>query len=406
MKLYPISDSVEHPIGAIVNAQGSPGAGWVLCDGSNYLKSSYPEYVNNCVDLHPLRFQKYERLTFTNTPSVRIKSVAINGNTIVMVGGTTRYHWRSTDGGDNWTEYSTNLPSSQDWRIVRYANSQFVAVGYNSTVVAYSSDGITWSSASALSSSGLWEHLIWDGTQWILYASDGGTYFTSSNGSTWTQRSSMPSPDKSGIAVDLNNNELMIISEATSPYIYHSTDGINWTNKEYFEYQFRPYDMTVYASNVMYFPDSDKWMFTIDDITYGINQVYVSYDDGDTWSVELLGSRWAESYQFFQNGTLWDGDCHIWFVVDNYFRGYYQKDGGAWVNFSGPGFNQDGAERPCGFDAEYERFMIVPSFESSESSFDYIYKYFYGDYDPQTKFCVPNLIQKNQPGIDSYIRIQ
>lgn len=405
MRLYPSTNAAKHPVGSIISGQGNPGQGWVLCDGSSYLKSSYAEYVSKSIDLHPLRFQKHEMIYFTNTPAAEIKSVAINGDTIVMVGATTRYHWRSTDGGDNWTEYSVNLPSSQDWRLVRYANSQYVAVGYNSTAVAYSSDGITWNSVT-LSASGLWEYLYWDGTQWILAPANGGTYYTSDDSIIWTQRTGMPSPDISGIAVDLNNNELMIISEATNPYCYHSTDGITWTNKEYFEHHLRSYDGTFYAANVMYFPDSDKWCFVLDDAYNGpVNQAFESYDDGDNWTIINMGTRWPESAQYFGNGTLWDGDCHIWFEGGTYFRGYYMKDSNAWVNFSGPGYGLT-PESPMGFASEYERCMIVPSFESGEANFDYIYKYHYGDYNPQTYFCVPNLTTRHYTGIDSYIRIE
>lgn len=407
MILYPNISSAEHAIGSIIEANKSPGSGWVKCDGSNYLKASYPIYVSNCFDLHPQRFQTMEKKYFTNTPSVQVKSVAINGDVIVLVGGTTRYHWRSSDGGDNWTEYSTNLPSSQDWRIVRYANSQFVAAGYNSTAVAYSSDGITWNSAT-LSGSGNWEYLYWDGTQWILAAASGGTYYTSSNGSSWTQRSSLPNLNNSGIAIDLNNNELMIMTDATNPYTYHSTDGINWTNKEYWQYMLRPYDVTLYPGNIMYFPDADKWMVLMDDYNnYGTRlQAWESINDGDYWNVRNIGNQWADEYQYFIGGSLWDGDCNIWFddPTSYYVRGYWMNEAGGLNAF--PGTGGQGMTRCNQYNAEYENCLITLDWIASEANYDYINKYLYGDYDPSTYFCVPNLSQRHLVGFESYIRLE
>ncbi len=407
MLLYPKASAAEHAVGTILQGNRTPGDGWVKCDGASYLKASYPSYVTNCVDLHPLRFQKKERIFFTNTPNAQIKSVAINGDVIVMVGGTTQYHWRSTDGGDNWTEYSTNLPSSQDWRVVRYANSQFVAAAYGTTVVAYSSDGITWSSASALSASGNWEYLEWDGTQWILAATAGGTYFTSPDGSTWTQRSSLPGPNNTGIAIDLVNNELMIATDSNSPNIYHSTDGISWTLKESWTYMLRPYDVNQYVSNIMYFPSSDKWLMLLEDMyNYGQrNQAYESFDDGDNWSVVLVGQQWAEEMQFFSGGSLWDGDCWIWFDWggSGYVRGYWMNELGGFNLFSGMGYLAP--RRPAAMAAEFEKFLICVDYDQSETTYEYVQKYHYGDYDASTYFCVPNLAARQQTGMESYIKI-
>lgn len=351
-----------------------------------------------------MRFQKYEQISFTNTPNVEVKSVAINGNTIVMVGGTTRYHWRSTDGGDNWTEYSTNLPSSQDWRIVRYDNSQYVAVAYGSTALAYSSDGITWNSVT-LAASGNWTHLEWNGAIWLLAAQNSSTMFTSTNGSTWTQRTGAVF-DESGIGVDRVNNEFMIDSGANDLRISHSTDGISWTTKADLDYFLRPYDISTHITNILYIPTADKWVCFIEDNYNGPpNQAHESFDKGATWNIMICNGKWSEANHWFVDGAVWDGDCYIWFVTGNYFRGYYMMDGNSFHNFNGPGYGSTPGI-PTGFDAEYERFMIVPSYELSETTFDYVWKYFYGDYDPQTYFCVPNLQTRHEPGIKSYIKLQ
>ena len=410
MLLYPKASAAEHAVGTILKSYGSPGAGWVLCDGSDYLKSSYTEYVNKCIDLHPLRFLHNEKIDFTNTPSIEIKSIAINGDVVVMVGGTTQYHWRSANGGDTWTEYSSNLPSSQDWRLVRYANSQFVAVGYNSTAVAYSSDGITWSSAT-LSASGNWEYLYWDGTQWILCAAIGGTYYTSPNGSTWTQRTGLSDLSDSGIAIDLTNNELMILNGNTYGRLnaYHSTDGINWTQKKYLTDMFQPYNASLTPANLMYFPNVDKWVFTLTDHSYGPEHGYVSYDDGANWTIEYLASRHTHSRQDWNGGTLWDGNCHIWCHYNTSTQistdFYYMLDGNVWTRFNGPG-QYGRIKYPHSYDAEYENFMMIASFESGEADFDYVYKFHYGDYDPSTRFAVPKLEQGDQPGFESWIKLQ
>ena len=264
---------------------------------------------------------------------------------------------------------------------------------------ATSSDGITWNSVT-LPSSGNWDYLIWDGTQWLLCANSGGTYCTSSDGINWTTRTGLPNCTSSGIAVDLVNNELMIVNYSTTPTIYHSTDGINWTSKTTWTYMMRPYDIGGYPVNVMYFPDSDKWIVGIDDVSYSPNCAWESFDDGTTWGSIWWDGRLPISSQGLWGGAKWDGDCWIQFAVND--KGYYMKDGNSLTVFAslngvtGPPFH---------FDSKYEDYMLMIAWDAGETVYDYVYRLPYGNYDPSTRFCVPQMSGRNYNGFHYYIRL-
>lgn len=58
----------------------------------------------------------------------------------------------STNGGLNWTNYSTALPALENWRSVVYHDGRFIAFPLSGTFIAHSTDGVTWSSADINSS--------------------------------------------------------------------------------------------------------------------------------------------------------------------------------------------------------------------------------------------------------------
>jgi len=403
MKLYPI-EQIDFEIGTIIKSSGSPGSGWVDCDGSEYLKSSYVEYVANAYDLHPKRFQESKKIFFTNSGSAQIKSVAINGQYAVMVGNT-RAHWYSDDYGETWTEYSTNLPASGDYRIVRFADGRFVTAAYGSTQLAYSTDGISWSSVT-LSASGNWENLVWNGALWILCPLAGGTYFTSSNGSSWTQRSSLPSLGLAGLGIDPVNNNWMTVDGTDQ--VYHSTDGINWTSKMDIATLGIPYWFEGHFSNPMYFADSDRWILLTSSYQFEYGGVIESYDNGATWdAIPLQYKITPPFFHEYQYGAIWDGDC--WVNLQSYSATYsygmYLKDNVKVNLFTFPAEDTGGIDRISLYDVEYENMMLIITYGSGESAYDWLIKSSYTPYDCSTYFSVPYL-KTEANGMKNYIRIQ
>ena len=78
--------------------------------------------------------------------------------------------------GENQTE--STLPSSVEWNRVCYGNDKFVAIGYNSTVGAYSTDRITWTEISLPSSATKWASLCYGNDKFVIivYGSTVGAY--------------------------------------------------------------------------------------------------------------------------------------------------------------------------------------------------------------------------------------
>jgi hypothetical protein len=77
------------------------------------------------------------------------------------------------------------LPSSKLWNSIAYGNGRYVATCLNSSVFATSTDGINWTSNTALW--GLWSGITY-GNGVFTVVGNGTTALTSSDGLSWTQR--------------------------------------------------------------------------------------------------------------------------------------------------------------------------------------------------------------------------
>ncbi len=158
-----------------------------------------------------------------------------NTNLVAVSSGTPTY-WYSTNNGSSWTTATTTTyPLYQ----VAYGAGKFVAVGLNQNdatgVIATSTTGATWAyqtnmvwaakyalSVSYNSTAGLF--LIYP----VNYSAN-AYYFTSPNGTTWTQRSWPAGTSMGYQSVYGDSNGFLAFSTSNYQY-YQSTDGINWTN--------------------------------------------------------------------------------------------------------------------------------------------------------------------------------
>jgi hypothetical protein len=100
-----------------------------------------------------------------------------------MVGYNTSDVLISTD-GINWTKAS--LPSADYWQTVAYGNGVYVAIANSSAAVSVSSDASNWSSQNIFFNQ--WNSIIYHNNIFITIGT-GSMVATSTNGITWTQRS-------------------------------------------------------------------------------------------------------------------------------------------------------------------------------------------------------------------------
>lgn len=159
--------------------------------------------------------------------------------------------------GSTFTESnrSSLKETNGDWVDVAYGNGVYVAIFYqtdsSNATIAYSTDHCaTWTQKS-LSSTGKLRCITYGLGMFVAIPETGQNYYTSVNGIDWTIRSSLPSTS-SGI----QNNYIAFISSAESSTIgnmfiiakgqednvnsynptstyYTSTDGINWTSRNF-----------------------------------------------------------------------------------------------------------------------------------------------------------------------------
>lgn len=138
--------------------------------------------------------------------------------TFVATGFSTSEISYSTD-GINWV--SKNIPIFENWRQVAYGNGKFVITADNGVgLAAYSSDGITWSVTSFPSLQVYSVHYI----AGKFFAYSGSTAIYSTDGITWQTQEL---PIALGYTLNIAEGNGMLVSVG-SPSRY-STDGINWT---------------------------------------------------------------------------------------------------------------------------------------------------------------------------------
>ena len=174
----------------------------------------------------------------TSSGSSNWSGMGAIGSTFVAVASGTSTYQTSTD-GINWT--SRTMPSSTNWTITHYSGSLASGVlAISADKTAWTTNGTSWTEsayASGTKNGGYWQIAgsAYNGTTWVLLK-DNFTdhYFTSTNGTTWTQRN-MPIPDQryedmgyywGGISW---TGTYWLAAFAYGGQYYRSTDAITWT---------------------------------------------------------------------------------------------------------------------------------------------------------------------------------
>lgn len=175
----------------------------------------------------------------------------------------------STNNGTSWTT-GTNLPSTTIWDSnIVYAGGKFVYVagdsGTASGATAYSSDAITWTAGTTITSN-FWQSMDYGNGKFIAIAfSTAPNMATSTNGTSWSTSSLGFSPNSANIKY--GGGVWLIMNKSTTLSYWRSTnDGTSWSSA------LTPpcYATTLYYAN---------GVFIVSDST----SVFVS-PDGLTWT--------------------------------------------------------------------------------------------------------------------------
>lgn len=262
-------------------------------------------------------------LTSRAAGAATFNDVVFGAGTFVAVGASTIY---SSPDGVTWTLRRTGTQLAR----VIFANGLFVAVGESGTIV-YSSDGITWTTPTSVSSVSLrsvafngnnfvavgatgvflystngtaatwgnsyidqqytdstptWLQVFAMGTTYVAFGSNGAIAHSTDNGVTWTKKSSA-APSTSTTGASYVNGRFFV---HTQQLLQTSTDGVNWkltdatpvvTNSTSRIYQYGAYYYYLCGVGVWY--SSDGITFNpIKEI--GGNVIAMAYS-GTTWLV-------------------------------------------------------------------------------------------------------------------------
>jgi hypothetical protein len=155
-----------------------------------------------------------------------IAAGAISGTTYhvaVASGGTQAAY--STNGGTSWTPSA--LSTSATWTAVAYGNSRFIAVSSGGTATSISTNGTSWGAGGALPSS-TWSAITYGNGKFVAVAGGGSATTAaaySTDGISWAS-ATLPSANWTSVAY--GNGRFVAIAQGGTSAAY-SFDGITWT---------------------------------------------------------------------------------------------------------------------------------------------------------------------------------
>lgn len=165
----------------------------------------------------------------------RVLWVATLGLFVAMAGGNSTDGFITSSNGIAWTNRS--IPSTATLYELAWSESLGILVVIGSSGKVFTStDAITWTERTGLTQT--WYDLIWSESAGLFvavgYSSGNVGAVTSPDGITWTRL-----PTTAGLPTNVGfrsvaaaeNFGFMLVAE-TSPYVYHSVDGLVWTEAE------------------------------------------------------------------------------------------------------------------------------------------------------------------------------
>ena len=201
-----------------------------------------------------------------------VRSVAVVAGALVVAQLAGAAGVALASGGTTWT-----LRSAPDayWGGVTFAEGTFVVVGSGSAVLT-SPDGVTWTTSSG--PAGNWTSVVHAQDQFVAVAANSGSgnlAMTSPDGVTWTAQP--------GLNVPTNWNSVAFGDDtyvaSGDQWMAYSTDGIAWTEAEYFSGQYHSWKSVAFA---------DDTFVVVNSTTGAANRVMTS-NDGVTWTPRNAG---------------------------------------------------------------------------------------------------------------------
>jgi len=232
-----------------------------------------------------------------------------------------------------WT--ARTMPSAGNWGEVTYYNNRFMCPTFPGSVVAYSDDGQSWTQAN-MPSSQRWCGVAYGAGLWVAIVNNNGTstYATSSdNGANWTGRSLPVGLWYNWI---IYANGIFIATANNSTTYLTSTDGLSWTTRTSpMAVQRVTYNGSMFVatqdgtSNMMYSTDGTSW-------TLGSMPASRSW-----WMPQWNGSIWVvNTYDSSNIATSTDGINWTNRTISGYTGGYDHAADPVSGIFAIPGYNQ------------------------------------------------------------------
>ena len=275
--------------------------------------------------------------TFTGTPKINTtyylssdnmivyndnKVVTLNGYVGSMIDEVVQSTLGPLDKSVLLNNLKISLPSDAYWSSVTFGNNRFVAVSNEqSTIAAYSDDGITWTQTE-LPSSKSWTSVTFGKNRFVAVADYSNIAAYSDDGITWTQ-TEFPSKVYCASVTFGNNRFVAVPNHSSRPdensnIAVYSDDGITWTQTT--------------------LPTAEQWT----SVTFGNNRfvavtdwstIAVYSDDGITWTqTKLPSNAYCSSVTFGNNRFV--------AVASNSNIAAYSDDGITWTQTELPSSEQ------------------------------------------------------------------
>jgi len=172
-----------------------------------------------------------QRLT-ANVDNNSFTKIEYNGSNLWVAVGSGGLLYSSTD-GKTWTSRTSQFGADgiQD---VAYGNGLWVAVG-SAGKISTSSDGTTWTARTANMGTNTINAVTYANSLWVAVGNGGGTTNTggitySTNGTTWTRKSQSLTVGAAYYTVIWNGTNWIVgASDSTNNYLYASTPSGTWT---------------------------------------------------------------------------------------------------------------------------------------------------------------------------------
>lgn len=219
-------------------------------------------------------------MTCAQTPS---------GSLWIVMGLNSGKYATSTDDGLTWTERTNNVSVSNSYCVGYSPTLNLFVWGANLGKILTSPDGITWTERPVFGSSYTQNPRVakWVPTIGKFIVGYNTQVAVSSDGINW---SLIWLPQTTAI-YDIAWNDSIVVATATA-YVYTTTDGINWTSSPKFNLN------STYTA-ISWNPDNNMFLFT------GGVGVFYSTDNAATWKRAWIG---GPSSVFGMNYSLYVGN--------------------------------------------------------------------------------------------------